>query len=120
MDPDPSDDPYLASDSDVTEAASAMRSLQGSARILRVVAAVAAIVWVVTTVSLFVTFWDATSAGGFAGIQSTRDNRLLNVLGQTLQATWGWALVAVIALAVSAMLTGQHLRVLLRALDEDD
>lgn len=89
----------------------AVRRVDGMALALKVVAVVAGVLWAVVTVSLFWSYWDASESDGFLGLQGpTDEGRLFRVAGQSLQATWGWALVAVAAAAASGLLTLQRLR----------
>ena len=49
-----------------------------------------------------------------------QNSRLLQVLSTTLQSTWGYLLVAVIAYAGAMLLHGQRMRLLVAAMSDDD
>jgi hypothetical protein len=90
----------------------AVRRLEGTARALKLVAIVAGVLWAAVTLALFWTYWDASASGGFLAVTGPMndDGRLVRVVGQSLQASWGWALVAVVAAASSGLITLQRLR----------
>ena len=105
---------------DLDDAARALRSLDGTARALRVVAVIAAVLWAVSTLSVFWTFWNSSENDQFLSVYGSADTeRVVRILGQVLPATYGWALVAVLAAGASMLATGQRLRFALTALDRE-
>ena len=104
----------------VAEAAYEVVALKGAGRVLQVVAIIASIVWAAAVVTVFWTMWDSTS-GSMGGLTSgSIDNhRVVQVLATTLQSTWGYAMVAVIAYLGATLVRGQSLRLMIAAMDDD-
>jgi hypothetical protein len=104
----------------VAEAAYEVVALKGAGRVLQVVAIIASIVWAADVITMFWTMWDSTN-GGMGGLTSGSidNNRVVHVLATTLQGTWGYAIVAVIAYLGATLVRGQSLRLMIAAMDDD-
>jgi len=105
----------------VAAAAGELSTIATGAKLLKAAAALATAVWLLAVITTFWNYWDLTKNGSGGGLTSgSIDNhRLLQVLATTLQSTWGYALVAVLAFTGAMMLHGQRMRLLVAAMDDD-
>jgi hypothetical protein len=96
-------------------ASSDFRALVSGAQMLKWVAGVAAALWLATVVFIFWTQWSGGSSGfGDDGL------RFRQSLATALSASWGWAMVAVIALLGSLLLRGQLARLWLDSESDEE
>jgi len=106
----------------VATAAGELSTIEWGAKVLKVVAGVAAFLWVVALVAIFWSYWRMSSGATYpTGITTggVDNDRLLQTIATTLQATWGYALVAAIAYLGSMLLHGQRMRLLIAAMGDD-
>jgi hypothetical protein len=98
------------------------RALLG-ASMLRLAAVAAGLVWIVTAVSAFATEWHSLDQGGGGfGIGPNSPSslwRLLTSITLSGQASWGYAIAAVIAFSASVWMSREQARDALDALDDD-
>jgi amino acid transporter len=98
-------------------------------RILRLVALVAAVLWLIAVVIIFVSQWHELDARGSPSVQVPNlieENprvdgwSLMAIAGDSLESTWGYALVAVAAFGASLWFDDSKARDLFELLDEGD
>ena len=96
-------------------ASSNLRALVSGAQLLKGIAGFAAALWLATVVFIFWTQWSVS------GPTQIRDHfwRFRQSLASALSGSWGWAMVAVIALLGSLLLRGQLARLWLDS-DSDE
>jgi len=101
----------------VATAAGELRTIQTATTVLKAAAALAVALWLLAVITIFWYWWDLSGNGGQGTFTSgpIDNDRLLQVLASTLQATWGYALVAVLAFTGSMLLHGHRLRLLAAA-----
>lgn len=112
-------EPYL------NDAVSAVRSIELAARVLRAVAMTAAAVWLLGTIATALFIWDQTeqlsSSGAFGASLELGDDagqRVVQTISSTVSATWGYALVTVVALFGWLFAESRRAAVFLDAMDE--
>jgi hypothetical protein len=107
-------------------AVDAVRAIELAARVLRALAIVAAVVWLVGVIAAAWTAWDTSltmsQLGGFGPNTSDEGSfeRVRYTVTTVVSATWGYALVAVVALAGWLFAESRRAVVFLDALDEID
>ena len=106
----------------VASAAGELSSIEWGAKVLKGLAVAAGVIWLIAMVTLFWSNWKVYDRGYPSGVLSgTVDNdRLISTIGITLQSTWGYLLVAVVAYTGSMLLHGQRMRLLIAAMADDD
>jgi hypothetical protein len=101
-------------------AARALTNLDRAVRVLAIAGWVAAGLWAVATIAAFMTNWSGTDAG-FSSLQGgapvVESNRVPHVVELSLVATWEYLLIAVVALAASALVDVRRLPILLDDVD---
>jgi hypothetical protein len=106
-----------------------VRSIELAARLLRIAAIVAAAIWVIGAVASAVYVWDLTgqfSSSSFtpgdvfaeSSLDEDFGRRVSQTVSSTVSATWGYALVAIVALAGWLYAESRRASVFLDALDE--
>ncbi len=106
----------------VASAAGELSTIAGGAKVLKAASAVAAALWILAIVTNFWSWWDITKNDNTGGLTTgaVQNSRILQVLSTTLQSTWGYLLVAVVAYAGAMLLHGQRMRLLVAAMSDDN
>jgi hypothetical protein len=106
----------------VASAAGELSTIEWGSKVLTAMALLAGILWVLATGMLFWSNWKAYDRGYPSGmIAASIDNdRLISTIGVTLQSTWGYLLVAVVAYTGAMLLHGQRMRLLIATMSDDD
>jgi hypothetical protein len=116
-----------AADSFLDDAIGAVRSIELAARVLRIAAIVSAAIWLFGTIATAWFIWDQTERfsqsvpqGGVlaSGLGEDTWQRVAQTASSTVSATWGYALVAIVALAGWLYAESRRASVFLDALDE--
>ena len=110
----------------LADAVGAVASISVAARVLRAGAIAAGVVWVLGTVCTALFIWDQSErlsfSSGVAGAGSGDHvwERLGNTISTTMSATWGYAIVAILALCGWLYAESRRAAVFLDAIDEID
>jgi hypothetical protein len=107
------------------DAVSAVRAIELTAKVLRVVAIVAGVVWLLGVVAAAWTSWDTSvfvTQSNRVGSTASEGSfeRLRYTMAAVASATWGYAIVAVVALAGWVFAESRRAVVYLDALDDID
>jgi hypothetical protein len=104
----------------VASAAGELSSIEWGAKVLKAVAVGAAVLWVVAVIAMFWNWWDLSDQQISLTTGAVKTDRLLQTVATTLQSTWGYALVGVLAYTGAMLLHGQRMRLLVAAMSDDD
>ena len=106
----------------VASAAGELSSIEWGAKVLKAMAILAGVLWILATGMLFWSNWKVYDRGYPSGVLSgsVDNDRLISTIGITLQSTWGYLLITVVAYTASMLLHGQRMRLLVAAMADDD